>query len=655
MPMRHVARSAVLLTATVLLPRAPRAQEPPTARDTTTLRAVVVTATRLPVEASLAPASVTLIAGDDLTARGIRTVADALAGVPGLAVVRSGSFGATTSVFARGGNSNYVKVLVDGVAVNNPGGSFDFATLTTDNVERIEIVRGPASVVYGSDAVAGVIQIFTRRGSGRMTGSAEVRAGSYGTIEASADARGGGTSTAYSIGAAARETDGTLPFNNGYRSHVGSARLGLAPWRAGAIDLTARHTDGTYHFPTDGAGRVVDSNAVRRDARTVVGLDASHRVTPRLALRLLAGASYFDGGSTNEPDSPGDTAGFYGRDDARIERRAGELRADLHAPGGAVLSLGTELLRQQIRSTSSSRFMQFPPLESSFRAHRTNLAYYAQAIGPAGPALSYTASARLDDNGVFGTFATARASLAWRVGSGTTLRAAAGNAFKEPAFEETFSSAFTLGNPELEPERTLSWEVSAERRFAAGRAHVAATWFDQRFRDLIQYVAGDVRGTNQNLAAATARGLELEAHMAPVDRVSVGASLTALRTRATDAGNGAFGTFVAGQRLLRRPARSATAHVSYRAAASAWLGASVRYVGERDDHDFERGERVVLPAYAAVDLSAEVSLEPLAPALARAMLTARVENALDRRYEPVLDFPAPGRTVLVGVRVRGGE
>ena len=132
--------------------------------DTTVLRPVVISATRIPIDRQAAPASVTVISGDDLRARGITSVSDALASVPGLAVVRSGSFGATTALFARGGESDYVKVLVDGVPLNNPGGVFDFATLTTDNLERIEIVRGPASVVYGSDAVAGVMQLFTRRG-----------------------------------------------------------------------------------------------------------------------------------------------------------------------------------------------------------------------------------------------------------------------------------------------------------------------------------------------------------------------------------------------------------------------------------------------------------------------------------------------------------
>src|SRR5688572_24863665 len=123
---------------------------------TTTLRPVVVTATRVPVDRRSAPSTVTVIQGEELRARGVTSVADALSAVPGLSVIRSGSFGATTSLFARGGESDYVKVLIDGVPANSPGGVFDFSALTTDNVERIEVVRGPASVVYGSDAVTGV-------------------------------------------------------------------------------------------------------------------------------------------------------------------------------------------------------------------------------------------------------------------------------------------------------------------------------------------------------------------------------------------------------------------------------------------------------------------------------------------------------------------
>jgi vitamin B12 transporter len=252
---------------------------------------------------------------------------------------------------------------------------------------------------------------------------------------------------------------------------------------------------------------------------------------------------------------------------------------------------------------------------------------------------------------------TGRASLSVQVAPHTTVRAALGNAFKAPAFDETFSSTFTVGNPDLDPERTTSWEASAEY-WVGGRVAVGATYFDQRFRDLIQYVFGDesteFRGTNENLGAATARGLELEARAPRLGSFDVSANVTLLRTRVTDAGNGAFGTFVNGERLLRRPGQSATLTAGYRLPRSARVGAAVRFVGERDDRDFANEERVTLPSYTLLDLSGDVGLGSIARGLTPVSLTVRVENLFDRDYQPTFGFVAPGRTVLVGARATIG-
>src|SRR5206468_8359662 len=150
------------------------------AQDTTRLKELVVTATRTPTPPDAVVSSITTISGDDLRARGLHFVQDALREVPGAAVVQVGSFGGVSSLFLRGGESDYVKVLVDGVPVNQSGGAFDWANLTLDNVDRIEVLRGPASVLYGSDAVTGVVQIFTRRGSASSNAFAAVEAGTYG-------------------------------------------------------------------------------------------------------------------------------------------------------------------------------------------------------------------------------------------------------------------------------------------------------------------------------------------------------------------------------------------------------------------------------------------------------------------------------------------
>jgi vitamin B12 transporter len=389
----------------------------------------------------------------------------------------------------------------------------------------------------------------------------------------------------------------------------------------------------------------------------VLGLDASRHLTSRVDLRVLGAASRLDGGSSNNPDSPGDTTGFYSRDDSRIERRSAELRTDVRATDRTTLSIGAAVEREQARSASESQFQTFPASATTFAAHRTNDAVYAQFIGLAAERLTYTASGRVDDNATYGTFVTGRASLAWQLAGSTSVRAAIGNAFKAPAFEETFSSSFTIGNPDLQPERTVSWEASVEHRVGQ-RLAMTATYFDQHFRDLIQYVSGDAstdfRGTNQNLGAASARGVELEARAPMVGAFDLGANVTLLRTNVTDAGNGAFGTFVNGERLLRRPARSAAFNADYRLARGSRIGAAVRVVGSRDDRDFANDVRVELPSYTLLDLSAEASLGGLGASLSHLTLTGRIENALDRDYQPSFGFAAPGRRVLVGARATLG-
>ena len=154
----------VLVCASLLVAPALEAQEQ--SPDTARTAPVIVTATRLPLNQSTLPVAVTVITGEELRLRGVTSMADALADVTSAYIAQSGSQGGTTSLFLRGGESKYVKVLIDGVPANEPGGSYDFASLTTDNVERIEIVRGPASVIYGADAVAGVVHVITRRGVG---------------------------------------------------------------------------------------------------------------------------------------------------------------------------------------------------------------------------------------------------------------------------------------------------------------------------------------------------------------------------------------------------------------------------------------------------------------------------------------------------------
>jgi len=230
-------------------------------QDTVVLKPVVVTATRTPVAADLVASAVTVLRGVDLVAQGVRTVADALETVPGVHIVETGSMGGQTSLFMRGGESDYVKVLLDGVPLNQAGGGIDLANLTTDNVDRIEVVRGPVSVLYGSDAVTGVVQIFTRTGQSRTPRvGADVRAGTYGSLNGAVDVVGGTAIAGYAARVSRFSSDGLYPYNNQYRNSVVNARLRVQPDARTDASLTYRYGDDLYHFPTDGTGAPVDSN-----------------------------------------------------------------------------------------------------------------------------------------------------------------------------------------------------------------------------------------------------------------------------------------------------------------------------------------------------------------------------------------------------------
>lgn len=637
--------SAVLLAALLAAtPSSARSQGIPLE-----LEGFVITASPVPRAVGEIARSVTVLEGSALRAGGLSSVADALAGVPGLDVVRGGSFGAATSVFLRGGESDYVLVLVDGVRVNQPGGSFDFAGLTLANVERIEIVRGPASALYGSDAMAGVIQIITRTGRGAPKGELSMRGGSFGRREGSVRIEGGGASSGWSLALERLRADGVLPRNNGFANTVLSANVRLAPDADTRAGVAIRLADRTYHFPTDGSGAVTDDNAFTYGDEASVAVTAARRVSGKVDLRGGVTLAQTDGGTEDGADSPGDTLGYWGFTSLDHVRRAtADVRADVRL-GRVTGSFGAELERQEQRSFSES-LSQWGNSTGQSENTRDNRAGYAHLVGLAGP-LSFAGGVRLEDNQRFGRFASWNAETAWRAGASTRVRASAGRGVKEPTFYENFATGWVRGNPDLRPETTRSLEVGLDQTLAGGRVALRATAFTQRFRDLIQYLAIPASPTAPNfanVAAARSRGLEVggEARIGPL---SAGADWTWLATEivdATDEGDGA--DFVEGMRLLRRPSHAVGLHGSL-VTGRASIRADMRVVGERDDRDFSvwPSRRVTLPRYTVLDLGVEAPAGPVT-------LDLRAENLLDERYEEVKGFRAPGRGVYLGARVTFG-
>ena len=616
--------------------------------DSTRLPRVVVTATRVESRIGSNIASVALLDGDSLRARGIDNVADALRETPGAAIVRSGSFGAQTSLFLRGGESDYVRVLLDGVPMNAPGGSIDLSALTLDNVERIEVVRGPTSVLYGSDAVTGVIQIFTRRQTSPRSASASVSAGSYGTRTADLALGAASSRASISLGAARRATDGILDFNNEYENTTFSARAAMTTGGLSAT-LTGRQHKDEFHYPTDGAGRVVDRNAFRSDRRSAVALSADHQLNT--AIRAHLGFSAMEGRpTTDDPsDGTGDTVGFYAyRSNGSLRRRVADASIDVSVTPMTIATLGYEWQRESQHGRDSSNFDAAP---NDFAARRVTRATYAQLVGES-RRLSYTIGGRYDDNDVFGVFRTARAGLALRITDQTTIRANVGSAFKAPTFLEQFNTAFTVGNTALRPERSRSLEVSV-REAIGSRNELIATWFTQRFRDLIQYSFVAPTTPNYfNIAAASARGLEIEGRSRVTDATQLGASITLLRTRVDDAGfdSGANATFVEGKRLLRRPSATGTFSVTSRVTNRLTWDARLLIVGSRDDRDFSDfpARPVVLESYQRFD--AGIAYAVAGGSGSTWTVFARADNVFGAEYEEVANFRAPGRTLSLGLR-----
>jgi len=642
-----LAHTAALTLAAALAatPGAAGAQQ-----DTLPLDSLVVTASPTPRAAGDVARCVTVLKGAALRSEGLTLLADALRAVSGFTVVRGGSWGAVTSVFLRGGESDHVLVLVDGVQVNQPGGSFDFSALTLENVERIEILRGPASSLYGSDAMAGVVHVITRTGRGAPRLEAVLRGGGFGFREASLQTEGGGGSVGWSVSVARSRADGVLPRNNEFRNTVLSANVRLAPDAWTRASVAVRLGDRRYHFPTDGGGAVVDDNAFTFGDETSVSVMGSRMWSSRLEVRTAVGLVRDGGGTDDQADAPEDTLGYFGFASLdQTERATGDVRATLRTDA-VTYTVGAELEHERQRSFSES-LSQWGPSVTRSTHSRANRAGYAHVTGSRG-AVSFGAGARLEDNERFGRFVSWNAEAVWRPAASTRVRASAGRGVKEPTFFENFAEGWVRGNPALAPERTRSVDAGVDQTLADGRVTLSLSGFAQRFEDLIEYTAvpASPRDPNyRNVAEASARGLELAAR-ARMGLLAAGVDWTWLETRAVRSGDeaGDAGDFVEGSRLLRRPAHSLGVHASVGTARGS-LSADLLVVGERDDRDFTTwpARRVTLPSYARAGVAAEVPVRGL-----RLML--RADNLLDARYEEVRGFAAPGRTASAGVRFTFG-
>jgi vitamin B12 transporter len=621
-------------------------------RDTTTLAPTVVTATRLPIATAASPATVAVVSGNELRLRGVTSIGDALRDVAGVTFAQSGSFGGVTSLFLRGGESKYVKILIDGVPINEPGGAFDFGALTVDNVDRIEVVRGPASVLYGADAVTGVVQVFTRRGAGAARADLRARGGTYGSSDVDATLAGALTSGDFSLSVARHATRGIYDFNNAYHNNVLSGGLHLVLDPRTDLRVTLRYTDYAYHYPTDGGGEQVDSNAMRAEDKTIIGVELGRAFTPRVETRLSLTSSGSAGGTDNRQDTPSGS-GLQSAD--RTRRRGADLRTNVALGAGSTLTVGLQVEQQDQRTETQSLFGSSGST-SVFRAVRRNQAAYAQLLAVPLPSVIVTLGERLDDNERFGRFSTHRVASSWEALRGTRLRASVGTAFREPSFFENYATGFVVGNPDLQPEQATTWELGVRQSVLGDRISAGVTQFVQRFRNLIDYTGSTKTcgASYCNVARASANGREIEVRALVVSGLTVDGNLTHLDTRVIDPGfdTTSGGLYRKGERLIRRPTTSWNLGAAYSASRGS-VDIRLNHIGKRTDRDFRPypATPVDVAEYTRTDVGGELMLAPRSTTRAEAGLTLRVENLFDVSYQSVFNYRSPGRTVLAGVRL----
>lgn len=655
----------ILLSLTLLWPAGAAARQE--VQDTFHLSEVVVTANRLATPQAEIPQSVTTLHGDELRARGVHYLMDALREVPGLQVVRTGSLGASTSVFLRGGNSNFVKVLLDGAPLNEPGGRFDFGTLTLENVERIEVVRGPSSVLYGSDAVAGVIQIFTRRGRSAPSISASLQSGTLGAWSGEVATRGAWERVEYSLSLGRTETGGIYPVNSGFAALVASGRVALRPDDRSHLAVALRVQDSRYRFPTNSSGEVTDSNQFTFDDGVTLSLEGTRLLTQALEGQLQVRMTQGERGFQNDPDSPADSMGFgfAGQRLSTTIRRSVDARLIWKGARGSVVGGSEwEVERERRLARTESNFGGGADVSAdSFEGDRWNGALYLQGTvdGPAGSI--WNAGFRTDRNQVFGSFLSTQAGVVLPLGQNRRVRASVGSAFKAPTFSHQFAnSPFEVGNPDLEPEKSVAWEVGADAGFLNNRVVVGSSWFHQDFTNLIQYAfMGADLPSYYNEEQARANGVESGLTVRGPGGSELGVDHTWLDTRLVmdDPQEGEAGEAqdaASDLRLLRRPTHQVAVRARVPMPGAASAGLSATRVGQRADMDFRSwpAERVVLAAYTLLDVDVQLPLPFVVGSSTQGgtplLLTLRGENVTDTAFESVVGFPGVGRRFLVGLR-----
>lgn len=672
---------------------------------------LIISATRTDSRLSESPARAWVAAEGDLQRAQRIGLGDALRASPGVQVVQTARRGGVTSLFVRGGESDYTKVLIDGVPANDAGGSFDFADLTTDNLSRVELVRGAQSSIYGSDAMTGVLQIFTHRG---MTSDPvldlSLEGGSFGFNRQLARLSGLREAFDYSLSFTHLRTNGR-DRNDDYQNRIGTANLGYRfnVRRQGRVTLRNENSGAGVAGPTARlyvdpderierrrlamSGRIDDQTTNFWHQSLTYAYSANHQLSFDPAAQDLRLA--------NTPADPGTAFNDFRDLFSNHQRRFGlRYQSDLVVENGHFITSGVDYETE--RSVFDSGFDGLNRVAST----RTNTGIFVQDQFSFGSRLFFNGGFRIENNRAtlpgeltavlqrlgsgaysgeigFGTQVMPKAAMTWvlrqsglqsQVGA-TRLRVNYGEGIKAPTMVEAFSpNQYFLGNPALRPERARNVDVGLEQLLWRDKFRLEVNYFDNRFRDQIAFVAnpetfgGPIRLADGRLShfinndRARARGYETSFSARPLSRLVINGQYTFLQTRLVAAAAVVDYTTLqltpnpeVSFELLRRPRHSG-------ALSLGWLGdrfdlnLDAFRVGRRRDIDpvtfarFSEGRQPIFNrGYTRVDVAGSIKLS------GSVSFFARVENALNQKFEEVLGYQAYRTTFSTGLRIRLGD
>ncbi len=651
---------------------APESQDVPAHSDAITIQlhlataweTVVVTATRTPVLAEESGASISTLESAQLETMNPIASDDAIRFLPGAVINTAGQRGGISSLFVRGGQSDYNKVIVDGVAVDNPGETFDFGTLPLTEANRVEFLRGTQSTLYGSDAMTSVVQVWTRTGS---TWIPELRfgadGGNFGTANGYTSVAGANGRYDYNFFGDQFNSNG-LGVNDAYSDSLQGANLGMAISDHAALRLRVRHSNSNTGLPGEwnfnGDPLLASDPSESSHLNSLLGSAELTVAGPSGLQQRFTGFDYlYRYTDTNLNSNPDSYDSFPDTYDTHVNRVGFQYQGDYSERTTVHFAAHTTFGYQVENETGVVNDLDFPPAASGQRLDHD--AYLQQQF--TWGRLSAIAGGRFVHSSTYGNTGVPRVALTLlalhggEIFSGTRLRFSYATGFMEPAVYETFGEpAYGYApNKGLLPERVRAFEAGFEQKLFAGRWALNATYFNNLFHDQIEAIptpTGEYEFFNLEKSFAQGAEVELQGRISP--RLSLTTAYTYTSTEilenpeCTPANPCSF-PYAPGDPLLRRPKHSATTLLSY--LGKRWGGnLSGSFVGPRADSDFDGFNITHAAGYVRVDLGGWYAIN------SRVTAYANIANALDRSYNEVLGYPALPINFRAGFRFRiGGE